>query len=186
MIEEGKGLPGGKQPNLRWIIGSAEETDLEPPYALITAGDSLHWMEWSVVMPRFAAMLTSHGHLAVLGVKQLPAPWEEDRWLIRRRYSVIPNFQYYDLLKGLEDRGLFQRVGTRRTEPVTFAQSLDDYMESFHGRATFSRERMSPRDAIAFDKEIRALVAPFCPDTVEVQLVTEVTWGKPLGPGARP
>lgn len=68
------------------------------------------------------------------------------------------------------------------TEPVSFIQSLDDYIESFHGRATFSRERMSPRDAIALDEEIRALGTPFCPGSVERQLVTDVVWGRPLDP----
>lgn len=45
MIEEGKRLPGGDHPHLQWIVGRAEDVALHPPYALITAGDSLHWME---------------------------------------------------------------------------------------------------------------------------------------------
>jgi len=156
---------------------------LHTPYALITAGDSLHWMDWAVVMPRFSRLLTSHGYLAILGVEQLPAPWEDDLWPLRRRYSTIPNFQYYDHVKGLEDRGLFQRAGSMRTEPVSFTQPLDAYIESFHGRAAFSRERMLPEMAAALDEEVRSLVAPFAGDTVELQLVTEVLWGKPLDPG---
>jgi 2-polyprenyl-3-methyl-5-hydroxy-6-metoxy-1,4-benzoquinol methylase len=46
MIEAGKGLPGGGHPRLRWIIGRAEDAPLRPPYALVTAGSSLHWMDW--------------------------------------------------------------------------------------------------------------------------------------------
>lgn len=65
---------------------------------------------------------------------------QEDLWPLRRRYSTIPNFQYYDHIRGLEDRGLFRRTGSIRTEPVAFGQSLDDYIESFHGRAAFYRE----------------------------------------------
>ncbi len=182
MIDRGQFLPGGDHPGLRWIVGSAEEAPLQPPYALITAGDSLHWMDWDVVMPRFATLLTPHGYLAILGVEQLPAPWDNKLWPIRRRHSAIPNFQYYDLLEGLRDRGLFHWLGTHRTKPVTFAQSLDDYIESFHGRAAFSRERMTPSDVASFHSEVRALVEPFCADTVEVQLVTEVVWGKRLPP----
>ncbi|HET9979541.1 MAG TPA: methyltransferase domain-containing protein, partial [Ktedonobacterales bacterium] len=54
MVERGKHLPGGDSPSLEWIVGAAEDARLNPPYALITAGDSLHWMEWAVVLPRFA------------------------------------------------------------------------------------------------------------------------------------
>ncbi len=184
MIEQGKCLPGGDHPGLTWLVGSAEDAALRPPYALITAGDSLHWMEWPVVLPRFVRMLTPRGSLAILGVDQLPAPWDEALWPLRRRYSIIPNWQYYDLVAGLEERGLFRRVGAQRTEPVSFTQSLADYVESFHGRAAFARARMDPAAAMAFDAEVRALVAPYCRDeeTVALRLVTEVVWGTPLNP----
>lgn len=182
MIEQGRLLPGGDSPNLNWIVGAAEKAILQPPYALITAGDSLHWMDWDVVMPRFEALLSANGYLAILGVTQLPAPWEDDLWSVRRRYSVVPNFQYFDLMQGLEDRGLFRRFGVHRTQAVTFSQSLDQYIESFHGRATFSRHRMDPSDAAAFDNEIRMLVEPFVSDAVDVELVSEIVWGKPSSP----
>ncbi len=58
MIERGRTLERGRQANLRWIHGRAEEVPLDPPYALVTAGDSLHWMDWSVVMPQIRASLT--------------------------------------------------------------------------------------------------------------------------------
>lgn len=181
MIERGKRLPHGDHPHLNWIVGQIEDVPLHPPYALITTGDSLHWMDWYVVMPRFTHMLTPHGYLAILGVDRLPIPWEADLWSIIRRYSTVPNGQYYDYIKGVEERGLFQRVGMQRTKPVPFTQSLEDYIESFHGRASLSRERMAPTDVAAFDAEVGALVSSFCQDnTVELQLVSEVVWGKPL------
>ena len=82
----------------------------------------------------------------------------------------------------MEERGLFRRVGARRTEPVRFTQSLAAYVESFHGRAAFARERIGPAAATAFDAAVRALVAPYCYDgeTIELQLVTDVVWGTPL------
>jgi ubiquinone/menaquinone biosynthesis C-methylase UbiE len=183
MIGQGKLLPQGDHPNLHWILGRAEDAPLHPPYALITAGDSLHWLDWQVVLPRFAQMLTPHGLLAVLGADQLPNPWNDDLRSIIQRYSVIPNWQTFDLIKELEGRGLFRQVGARRTEPVPFRQTLDEYIESFHGRASFPRERMTAEAAAAFDNEVRALVSRFCPETVELQLVTEVVWGTPLNPG---
>jgi len=139
-------------------------------------------MDWDVVMPRFQALLSANACLAILGVTQLPAPWDDDLWSVRRHYSVVPNFQYFDLVQGLEDRGLFRRLGEHRTQAVAFSQPLDQYIESFHGRATFSCERMGSSDATAFHEEIRTLVEPFVSDTVEVELVSEVVWGKPTSP----
>lgn len=188
MIAQGQRLPGGDSPHLRWIIGRAEDATLDPPYALITAGDSLHWMEWDVVMPRFARLLTPHGYLAILTVGWLPVPWQDALNTLIQRSSTVRDFQPHDPPKDVEARGLFQRMGERHTEPVPFAQSLDAYVESFHGRASFSRERMDPAEAAAFDAELRALVTSFSQDAVEsadaveLRLVAEVVWGKPLAP----
>lgn len=181
MVEQGKRLPRGDNPCLNWIVGRVEDAPLSPPYALITAGASLHWLDWYVVMLRFARMLTPHGYLVELGVDLLETPWEDDLRTIRRRYGTIPNWQYYDHIKALEERGLFQRIGSQQLEPVPFTQSLTDYIESFHGRASFSRQRMTPENAVAFDEAVYSLVSPYCKDgMLELQAVTELVWGKPL------
>jgi len=49
MIEQGKQQPNGNHPHLRWIHSKVEDAELEPPYALITAGASLHWFDWDIV-----------------------------------------------------------------------------------------------------------------------------------------
>lgn len=181
MIAQGKRLPGGDSPCLRWIVGRAEDASLDPPYALITAGDSLHWMEWDVVMPRFARMLTPGGYLAILTVGWLPVPWEAELKALILKHSTIHDYQPHDPPKDVEARGLFRRAGERRTAPETFTQPLDAYVESFHGRASFSRERMDPTSAAAFDAELRALVSAYSvDDTVMLQVFAEVVWGKPL------
>lgn len=183
MIERGKRLPGGKSPSLAWIVGAVEHAQLDPPYALITAGDSLHWMEWDIVLPRFADMLTPNGCLAVLGVGQTPTPWDGELLPIIQRYSTINGYQSYDLIAELESRDLFHISGRKSTEPAAFTQSLDAYVESFHGRASFSRERMSVTAAKEFDAEVRALVRRYTPGDVTLKVVTEAVWGKPLRPG---
>lgn len=181
MIEQGKRLPQGNSPALSWIVGAVEDAPLNPPYALITAGDSLHWMDWEVALPRFATILTFNGYLAILGAGQDPTPWDDDLLPIILRHSTIAGYRPYDIIEELESRGLLQPVGRQTTAPELFTQSLDAYIESFHGRASFSRERMG-NDAIAFDAEIRALVSRFNSQTVTLRLVTEVVWGKPLRP----
>jgi ubiquinone/menaquinone biosynthesis C-methylase UbiE len=182
MIEQGKRLPQGNHPRLSWIVGQIEEVSLHPPYALITTGDSLHWMDWEVVMPRFAQVLSPHGCLAILRLEQLPVPWSGELSSICQHYTTVPSKQLsYDYLQEIEDRGLFQRVDVQLTKPVLMRQVLEDYIASFHGRASFSRDRMTAANAMAFDEEIRALVSPFCQEKkVELQIVTEIVWGKPL------
>ena len=48
---------------------------LQPPYALVTAGASLHWMDWNSVMPRFAELLLEGAYLAGVGTTMIPSPW---------------------------------------------------------------------------------------------------------------
>jgi trans-aconitate methyltransferase len=78
MIAAGRRLHDGKDGHIHWILGAAETAPLRPPYALIVAGDSIHWLEWSVVMPRFAHMLTDHGSLAIATVGVEPPAWQQD------------------------------------------------------------------------------------------------------------
>jgi trans-aconitate methyltransferase len=50
MLAKGRQLPGGGHPHLRWQHAAAETAVLAPRYALVTAGESLHWMDWPVVL----------------------------------------------------------------------------------------------------------------------------------------
>lgn len=183
MIEQGKHLLRGDAPSLTWIVGAVETAPLNPPYSLVTAGDSLHWMDWATVMPRLATMLTQHGSLAILGVGQLPTPWDDQLLPIIQHYSTVSGYHPYDLVTELETRGLFRTSGRQTTAPVAFVQSLDEYIESFHGRASFVRGRMGATTAKAFDNEVRSLVSQYCTGNVALQIVTEVVWGKPLQHG---
>jgi SAM-dependent methyltransferase len=76
MVEQGKRLPGGGHPGLHWIVGRAEDAPLRPPYALVTAGESLHWMDWDVVLPRMHDALTPGGSLAIVVVSM--SSWAGD------------------------------------------------------------------------------------------------------------
>ena len=183
MIERGQRLPGGDSPLLTWIVGAAETAPLNPPYSLITSGDSLHWMEWDAVMPRFAESLTPGGVLAILGVSQLATPWDDELMVIIKRYSTVKGFQPIDLVAELQTRGLFRTTGKSTTEPVPFTQPLDAYIASFHGRASFSRERMGEDIASIFDAEVRALVSQHVTGEVTLHVLSEVTWGRPLHRG---
>ena len=180
MIAHGQHLPNGDHPHIDWIVGPIEQVQLTPRYALITAGDSLHWMEWDTVLPRFHALLSRRGVLAIVELEQLAVPWSDPLGAVIQQYSTNRDYQPIDLVTELDQRGLFVVQGRQQTPPFPFRQSIDAYIESFHGRASFSRERMVPSDVEAFDHTIRALVVPFAPDVVELQLVATITWGKPM------
>jgi ubiquinone/menaquinone biosynthesis C-methylase UbiE len=161
MIEESKRLPGGDHPAIRWIVGRAEEVELHPPYALATAGDSLHWMDWTVVLPRLAGALSPNGMFAILDVNGEIVG--ETEVLRRGRRKLTERYATYrrpstKLLDELERRGLFREDGRRETAPVTVRQSAAEYVESFHAHAPLAWGRIDPDDAASFDSALLTLV----------------------------
>jgi ubiquinone/menaquinone biosynthesis C-methylase UbiE len=187
MIEEGTHQPGGDDPRLTWTVGRVEDAPLRPPYALVTEGASLHWMDWDAVLPRLHDVLTPRGVLAMVSVgTELPPgtkPWGKELGRLVRRYATDKGSRPgFDLIAELQRRGMFREVGRTETERVSFHQTVDDYVESFHSRATLSRERMTTEAAAAFDAALRKVVVARVGDMVEFRVFGEVIWGKPLRP----
>ncbi|HLI87503.1 MAG TPA: methyltransferase domain-containing protein [Ktedonobacteraceae bacterium] len=182
MIEKGKTLPGGDDPRLNWIYGLVEEVALHPPYALITAGESLHWMAWDIVLPRFQRMLTPPGYLAIVGRDTTPNPWDDALRAIIQRYSTNREYVPYNLTDELVQRNLFEPQGVLHTAPVPYVQSGEDYLQSLHSQNGLSRERMGEQSAQAFDKEFRRAISPFLHDgRLHLSVVSLVVWGLPHG-----
>lgn len=185
MIAEAKGLPGGDHPGITWIVGRAEDVELRGPYGLITAGDSLHWMEWRAVLPRVSDVLSPAGAFAVLSVDATIVPEDEDLTVatatLVRRYSTYraPGIR---LLDELTKHGLFREDGRIETDPVPFRQSVDEYIESFHARASLAWGRMAPEAMTAFDASLKALLLERVGIVVEQTVRGFVAWGKPLRP----
>lgn len=181
MIALGKTLPGGDHPRLRWYVGPAEDVPLHPPYALITAGSSLHWMPWEVLLPRFADALTPNGLLAIVGNFDAPAPWREAMRAIIPRYSLNHGFVPIEIDDELESRGLFHKRGRVDLAPTPFVQSVDEFIEELHSMSAFSRDVMTPDAVAGFDAEVRDALAPYVTDgRVERGIVATIIWGEPL------
>ena len=185
MIGEGRRLPGGDHPGLSWIVGRAEDVELQPPYALVTAGDSLHWMDWTVVLPRLADLLSPNGRFAMLDVNGEVVGESEE--LRRGCRELVQRYATYrrpgiDLPREVQRRGLFREEGRRDTAAVPLRQSVEDYVESFHARVALAWGRMKPDDAAAFDAALSTLVRAHLGDTVELAVHGSVLWGKPLRP----
>ena len=73
-------------------------------------------------------------------------------------------------------------VGDRRTVPINFSQTVDDYVASFHSRESMSREHMGDRNARAFDAELTRILADYADDNgaLHFKLQARVVWGRPL------
>jgi SAM-dependent methyltransferase len=185
MLDRARGLPGGAAPNLRWLHGQIEDAPLRPPYGLVTCGESLHWMDWDIVLPRFAQVLSKGGYVVLVGRDNAPMPWTEAAWAVGGRYATNAASCSYNTVQELEDRGLFERIGRGQTASEAVDQSIDDFVESYHSRNGLSRDRLTPEAAAAFDADMRAVVAPFCPDgIVHLQVSANMVWGLPQSPAA--
>lgn len=183
MIQVGKSFINGDHPNLRWINGPVETVQLYPPYQMVTAGASIHWMEWDVVFPRFKKMLTVDGYLVIIdGDRPIGAPWHDAELSLIHKYSTNRHHEQIDLIRELMDRGHLQLIGDKRTAPVSFSQSLTDYVQSFHSRESLSKEHMGKENVRAFDAELSDVLSDFVDDegSLTFQLEARVTWGKPL------
>jgi len=114
MIRVGKSLINGDHRNLRWINGPVEKVQLYPPYDMVTAGASIHWMEWNVVFPRFKEVLTTDGYLVIIdGDRPVGAPWQDVELSLIHKYSTNRHHERIDLIQELVYRGHLELVGDK-------------------------------------------------------------------------
>ena len=163
-----------------WVDPLNENAPIDPPYNLVYAAAALHWMDWAVVLPRIQRALSPTGVLAIVSDGAAPVPWAADAQRIIDQYSTNRDYRPYNLQQELEQRRLFRETGRHRTEPTPFDQTIYDYVNSYHARNGFSRERMSPSAADAFDDELTAIVSSHTTDTnVRLMIFGDIVWGQP-------
>ena len=193
MLAKGQQLPGGDHPRVHWQLATAEVAQLAPPYGLVTAGESLHWMDWSVVLPRFAGALLPGGVLAVV-----ERDWDAPPALVDRlrpifvRYGSVRDFRPMDIVEEIERRGLFTRLGERRCGPESWHPTVAEYLEFRHSQRSFSRAHMAPGTASAFDAAVREVLDDLVRagdisrtgDRLDLTVQARVVWGLPHSPGA--
>lgn len=180
MLQKARTLPNGNAANIRWIHQAAEAFDYPGPCALVCAAESLHWMEWDVIFPKIRRALSPNGRLAIVFGRELgPMPWYSELGPLFARYSTNRDFQPFDLIEELTLRNLFVLEGRLQTTPVRWSQPLADYLESFHSRNGFSRERMG-ESAREFDEQLAALVSPYSENgLLHFTLTAQIAWGLP-------
>jgi SAM-dependent methyltransferase len=184
MLEVARARPDDSR--IAWFESRAECFAFPRRYALIVAADSMHWMDWVELFPKLRSALEARGRLVLVAGRALDRPvWDSALRELIRVHSTNRDYVAYDVIEELCTRGLFEVVGRRFTDPMRFAQTLDDYVESFHTRNGFLRSRMTERAALEFDAAVRRLVLEHQPSgTVEGTTTARVVWGHPLVPGA--
>ena len=189
MMQIGEALPGGDHPRLRWILGMAEDAPLDPPCALATAGESLHWMDWDVVLPRVARSLVPGASLAIVNRSWDGPPALRERLIpIFERYSPVTDYRPYDMIAELVSRGLFAETGRQRYGPAPWTPTVDEYVECRHSQRGFSRTHMGEEAVSAFDAAVVAVLDELCRDgtiperdgRLQLSVTANVVWGKPL------
>jgi ubiquinone/menaquinone biosynthesis C-methylase UbiE len=180
MIAAGQQRPGGRRPNLRWITGAAESAALGGPYALVTAGASLHWMSWEPTLSRLMPVLTDGALLAIVDQDYPDVPWGPELLQVIKRHSRSASFDPgFSLAKEVAARGLLEITGRAATEPVPFRQPVAEYVEQFHSTSSLAREWMTAAEAEAFDRAVAEAVAPHAGGgTVEFAVAVQLTWGR--------
>lgn len=191
MIAKGKHLPGGDHPHLTWIHGAVEDVSLSSRYALITAGESLHWMAWEAVLARFADLLTPRGVLAIVERDWDDPPVLRERLRpIFQQYSPVRDYQAVNWLEQIASAGLFRALGEKRTRLVPWQPTLDEYVECRHSQRGFSRDRMAAADVAAFDAAVRRVLTGMCQDgmltmrdgRLQLAVNARIIWGEPRPP----
>jgi SAM-dependent methyltransferase len=181
MIDEGRRLPRGDDPRLRWLLGRAEDGPADPPYGLITCGASIHWMDPLVVLPRFRALLAPGARLAIVDTENVhpSAAFREEVLEVIIRYSPLKDhLSAREVLDDLVARGLLVIEGREAVPPMPFEQSIDEYLGFIGSTSTLNRAILGSR-AADFEREVRGVLARHRIERVRYDVLGGVAWGRP-------
>lgn len=150
MLTLAQTLPGAE--HVRWVHGGIEDAQLDPPYDLVTAGDSVHWFDWERALPRVFGLAP---RFAVVRrdwfkgnddlVERLRPVWA--------RHSWNTEFRPLDPVAELERRGLLRIVSTFESPTDVWRPTQDEIVGLHFSQSGFARERLA--DPEGFERELR-------------------------------
>jgi SAM-dependent methyltransferase/N-acetylglutamate synthase-like GNAT family acetyltransferase len=188
MLRVARFLPKASDPKIRWIQSTLEDATLNPPYGLVAAGVSIHWMDIPYVLRKFATALVPGAFLAlVAGDGPVDPPWLDDERTFMldfiRKISGKQPTGWRDTRERLNEPLLenpgFEPVGNRITSPMLLAQSIEDYLRCEHSRATWSEDHLGEKLAAEFDAAMTKLLTPYARDgKLHFSVRTRVEWGR--------
>lgn len=138
------------------------------------------------MLPRIAAVLVPDARLAVVDLTVgADAPWRPDESRLIVHYSVMQDFERYDLAELLAARGVWA-VDQRTTfGPVPFRQRVEDYIEHFHSTSGLRRAAMTKSAVREFDEQLLALVEPHAiAGVLTLNVRATAVFGTPLSSAA--
>src|SRR5262245_37608464 len=153
MIDTARRQPA---PGVNWIVGRIEHVELQPPYALISAGDSVHWFDWEIVIPRFAELLAPEAMFAILRRNWLPDELSALLAPVYRRHGWNTDFEPRDPATELERRRLFIPAGENAAAAVPWRPTLEELVDVHFPSSGLARNRI--RDPDGFAAEVRSVV----------------------------
>ncbi len=183
MLDLGRTLDAGANPNIAWRQAFAEDLDLaEASLDLAVAGASIHWMEPATLFPKLARALKPGAPLAIVdGDRPSEAAWlaayDEpiQGWVVRMGGAW--NGPAHQALMHAHDPWF--DVQGEETFTAQVRQSVEDLISCEHSRATFTRATMGDL-AEAFDADLRAALAPWVEDgAVSYAVTSRLVWGWP-------
>jgi SAM-dependent methyltransferase len=191
MLRVARSLRGAASAKIRWIRAAIEDAPLDPPYGLIVAASSIHWMDLDRTLPRFADALADGAMLAVLdGDAPVDAPWEREEIAFMIDFLAAREGRRPNWWKTVRERfaepvlahPAFERVGHRITAPVVHSQSIADYLRCQHSRATWSEEHLGEKASAEFDAAMTAILNRYARDGMLMfDVQTRIEWGKVIG-----
>jgi SAM-dependent methyltransferase len=188
MLQVARSLPGADNAKIRWVHAAVEDAPLEPPYGLIVAASSIHWMDLDRTLPRFAEALADGAMLAVLdGDAPVDAPWEREETTFMLDFLEARDGFRPQWWKTVRERFTepvsvhppFESLGYRITAPVEFSQSIADYLRCQHSRATWSEDHLGEQASEEFDAAMTSILNRYARDgmlTFNVQ--ARIEWGR--------
>jgi SAM-dependent methyltransferase len=184
MVARGQALEGGTDPRLRWIVGQVETADLAATYGLVVCGDSIHWFDWDVALPRIRDLLSRHGRLAVV-----QRSWLHDEVLVKRlaevyaRHGTNRDFRPLDAVAELVRRGYFEVTGEETVPRDRWRPTVAELVGCHHSQSSFARDQMA--DPEGFDQEVTEavldLLEPDDEGRLELFVDATVVWGRVPG-----
>jgi SAM-dependent methyltransferase len=181
MLDLARTLDGGRNRNIAWTRGRAEDLTLTPPLHLAVAGAAIHWMDPAALFPKLAAVLVPGAPVAIIdGDGPAEAPWLDaymdviKAWVARITGRAWQDAGHRALMNAHD---LWLDVQGRETFSATVRQPVEDLIACEHSRATWARSRMGVL-ADEFDTELRAVLTPWAADgIVEYEVRTRLVWG---------
>ena len=167
--------------NINWICGKAEDQLFSNNYSLITAGDSIHWMNWDKLFPLCKKILSRNGYIVLL-TRVDETEWDQKLIEIISKFSLIRDYKSQLIHQYLEENGYWKISGYFKSEKLLYKQPVSDYINSFHSRTSLSIEDLGKKETEKFDDAIKLLTEPFKDDEGRLPIYTrsKMYWGKPL------